>query len=130
MGNSEKPRAKAQQSQLFCWQQTVIFPAEVPGFCDEINDEFETSGKYNVLVSQTTRPIAKSLPKTLHLKSTIFEHRIGFLRQITYTKHSRSVFMLGTKSSGNTSSTTCLSTPSVYHAINDFGGNHNTSEDH
>ena len=47
--------------------------------CDEINNEFETLGKYNFLVSQTMRPIAKSPPRTLDLKSTIFEHRIGFL---------------------------------------------------
>ena len=33
------------------------------------------------LVSQTKTPIAKSLPKTLDLKSTIFVHRIGLLRQ-------------------------------------------------
>ena len=63
------------------------------------------------------RPIAKSLPKTLDVKSTIFEHRIGFLRQNR----------LGTKLSGNTSSTTYLSTS---HLINDFGGNQNTSENH
>ena len=44
------------------------------------------------------RPIAKSLLKTLDLKSTIFEHRIGFLRRF------------------------CLSTPSVNHTINDFCG--------
>ena len=55
--------------------------AEVTGFCDEINNEFETSGKYSLLVSQTMRPIAKSMLKTLDVKSTIFEHRIGFLRQ-------------------------------------------------
>ena len=73
------------------------------------------------------RPIAKSLPKTPYLKSTIFERRMG---KISYTKHSRSVFTLGTKFSGNTSGTTYLSTPSVNHTINDFGGNHNTSEDH
>ena len=35
--------------------------------------------------------------------------------------------MLGTKFSGNTNSTTFMSTPSVNHTINDFGGNHNTS---
>ena len=57
MENSEKSLAKAQQSQLYCWQQTVNFLAEVTGFCDEINNEFETSGKYNVLVSRTTKPI-------------------------------------------------------------------------
>ena len=45
-----------------------FFLAEVTGFCDEINNEFEASGKYNFLVSQTTRPIAKSLPKTLDFK--------------------------------------------------------------
>ena len=38
-------------------------------------------GKYNFLVSQTTRPIANSPPKTLEVKYTIFEHRIDFLRQ-------------------------------------------------
>ena len=48
-------------------------------FRDEINNEFETLGKYNFLVSQTMRSIAKSPPRTLDLKSTIFEHRIGFL---------------------------------------------------
>ena len=37
--------------------------------------------KYNFLVNQTIRPIAKSPQRTLDLKSTIFEHRIGFLRQ-------------------------------------------------
>ena len=55
----------------------IFFLAEVTGFCDEIN-EFETSGKYNFLVSQITRPIAKSLPKPLDLKFTIFEYRVGF----------------------------------------------------
>ena len=44
MENSEKSLAKAQQSQLYCWQQTVIFLAEVTGFGDEIHNEFETSG--------------------------------------------------------------------------------------
>ena len=33
--------------------------------------------KYNFLVNQTIRPIAKSPQRTLDLKSTIFEHRIG-----------------------------------------------------
>ena len=64
------------------------------------------SEKYNFLVSQTKRPIAKSLPKTLNLKSTIFEYRRAFLAKITYTKHSQSVSMLGTKFSGSTSSST------------------------
>ena len=38
--------------------------------------------------------------------------------------------MLGTKFSGNTSSSTYQSTPLVNHKINDFGGNHNISENH
>ena len=42
---------------------------------------FETSELYNILVGEALWPIAKSLPKTLELKSTIFEHRIAFLRQ-------------------------------------------------
>ena len=61
------------------------------------------------------RPIAKSLPKTPYLKSTIFERRMG---KISYTKHSRSVFTLGTKFSGNTSGTTYL-------PVNTFGKSHN-----
>ena len=76
MENSGKSLAKVQQSQLYCWQQTVNFSRRSnSGFCDEINKEFETSEKYNFLVSQTMRPIAKSLSKTLNLKSTIFEYR-------------------------------------------------------
>ena len=76
MENSEKSQAKAQQSQLYCWKQTVNFSRKSNrlGFCGEINNELETSEKYNFLVSQTMRPIAKSLTKTLNLKSTIFEY--------------------------------------------------------
>ena len=74
MENIGKSLAKAQQSQLYCWQQTVNFSRRSnSGFCDEINNKFETLEKYNFLVSQTMRPTAKSLTKTLNLKSTIFE---------------------------------------------------------
>ena len=79
MENSEKSLDKAQQSQLYCWQQTVnLSRRSNSGFCDEINNEFETSEKYNFLVSQTMRPIAKSLTKTLNLKSTTFKYRSVF----------------------------------------------------
>ena len=79
MENNEKSLVKAQQLQLYCWQQTVnLSRRSNSGFCDEINKEFETSEKYNFLVSQTMRPIAKSLPKTLNLKFTIFEYRRAF----------------------------------------------------
>ena len=48
MENSEKSLAKAQQSQLYCGQQTVNLSCRlVTGFCDEISNEFETTGKYN-----------------------------------------------------------------------------------
>ena len=50
----------------------------------------------NLLVSQTVRPIAQCRPKKDE-ESTIFEHRIGFLRQNYLNQHSQSVFMLGTK---------------------------------
>ena len=80
MENSEKSLAKAQQSKLYCWKQTVNFSRRSNRFCDEIKNEFETSGNYNFLVRQII-PIAKSMPKTLDLKCTIFERRIGFLRQ-------------------------------------------------
>ena len=79
MENSEKSLVKAQQSQLYCWQQTVnLSRRSNGGFCDEINNEFKRSEKYNFLVSQTMRSIAKSLPKTLNLKSIIFEYRRAF----------------------------------------------------
>ena len=132
MENSEKSIAKAPQSQLYCWQQTGNFSRRSNRILRWNKQGLCNVGRYNFLVSQTMRPIAKSLPKTPYfIESTIFEHRIGFLwGKITYTKHSRSVFMLGTKFSGNTNSTTYLSTPSVFHTINDFGGNHNTSENH
>ena len=48
---------------------------------------FETSEKYHILVGEAVWPIAKSLPKNTsqntsqNLRSSIFEHRIGFLRQ-------------------------------------------------
>ena len=37
------PLAKAQQSQLYCWQQTLNFSRRSNS--DEINKEFETVGK-------------------------------------------------------------------------------------
>ena len=43
---------------------------------------FETSEKCNILFGEAVWPIAKSAEITSqNLRSSIFEHRIGFLRQ-------------------------------------------------